>query len=296
MVNGIINVYKEAGYTSFDVVARLRGIAGQKKIGHTGTLDPDATGVLPVCLGNATKLCEYLTDKTKEYEAGFVLGIETDTQDISGKVTKESYVNFADITPDKIKTVVSDFKGRQQQIPPMYSAVKVDGKRLYELARNGIEVERKPRDIEVYDIEVLSVKDKDIGIRVACSKGTYIRTLIYDIGRKLGCGATMTALKRTRSGAFSIDTSLKLNRLENIFKGEDELTVRDIITPVDSVFSEYPALTVKDEELKRVMNGNYVNHKQIGERLRIYDPEDRFLALYVYNRHDRRYVPEKMFL
>ena len=296
MVNGIINVYKEAGYTSFDVVARLRGIAGQKKIGHTGTLDPDATGVLPVCLGNATKLCEYLTDKTKEYEAGFVLGIETDTQDISGKVTAENYVNLVDITPDKIKAVISGFKGRQQQIPPMYSALKVDGKRLYELARNGIEVERKPRDIEIYDIEVLNVNEKDIGIRVVCSKGTYIRTLIYDIGRQLGCGATMTALKRTRSGAFSIETAFKLDRLEKIFKGEDELPVSDIVTPVDSVFSEYPALTVKNEELKRVLNGNYVNHKHIGEYLRIYDPEDRFLALYVYNRRDGRYVPEKMFL
>ena len=182
MINGILNVYKEAGYTSHDVVAKLRGICRQKKIGHTGTLDPDAVGVLPVCLGNATRLCDMLTDKSKEYEAVLLLGKVTDTQDISGKVLEEHPVPAEE---EKAVEAVLSFLGKYEQIPPMYSALKVNGKKLYELARAGKEVERAGRPVEIRQIEILSAALPEITFRVVCSKGTYIRTLCHDIGARL---------------------------------------------------------------------------------------------------------------
>jgi len=327
MISGIINVYKEEGFTSFDVVALLRGITRQKKIGHTGTLDPDATGVLPVCLGSATKLCEYLTDKTKEYEATFCLGIETDTQDISGTVLNEQKVNMVDITTsgayisrEKLTECIMSFIGKQQQIPPMYSALKVDGKKLYELAREGKEIERKPRDIEISSIEIKSIDEEkcEATISVECSKGTYIRTLCYDIGRKLGCGATMTKLVRTRSGNFYIKDALTISQIENMLADvpfEIELPakldkskrmVRDpekvekalesITIPADYVFGQYNEIVVEGEELKRVLNGNYVNQDYLGDVVRVYGPEHRFLAVYEYSKKDKKYKPQKMFL
>ncbi len=185
MFDGIININKEKGYTSHDVVARLRGILGQKKIGHTGTLDPDAVGVLPVCLGKATKLCDLLTDKEKTYQTVLLLGTETDTQDISGQVLRECAVT-AD--PAKICACIQSFQGEIMQIPPMYSACKVQGKRLYELAREGIQVERKPRPVQIHHITVIDMASPRVFMEVTCSKGTYIRTLCHDIGQKLGCG------------------------------------------------------------------------------------------------------------
>ena len=178
MINGVINVYKEKGYTSHDVVAKLRGILHQKKIGHTGTLDPDAEGVLPVCLGRGTKLCAMLTDKRKTYEAVLHLGIETDTQDMTGKRIKEC---AAEVSQEEIRSCVQSFLGEQMQVPPMYSALKVQGKKLYELAREGIEVERQPRKVVFYEIEIFSIELPRVKFRVTCSKGTYIRTLCHDI-------------------------------------------------------------------------------------------------------------------
>ncbi|MBR6485868.1 MAG: tRNA pseudouridine(55) synthase TruB, partial [Lachnospiraceae bacterium] len=186
-MNGIINIYKEPGFTSFDVVAKLRGICHQKKIGHTGTLDPDATGVLPVCLGSATRVCDLLTDKTKEYETVLLFGIVTDTQDISGKVLEEHYVNLTD---EDVISCVKEFTGDIMQIPPMYSAIKVDGKKLYELARQGKEVERKPRPVTIHSIDIVDISLPRVTMRISCSKGTYIRTLCHDIGNRLGCGGT----------------------------------------------------------------------------------------------------------
>ena len=184
MYNGIINIYKEKGFTSHDVVAKMRGILRQKKIGHTGTLDPDATGVLPVCLGSATKLCDMLTDRDKEYEAVMQLGISTDTQDLSGEVLEECPVT---VTEEEVRNAILSFIGDYDQIPPMYSALKVNGKKLYELARAGKEVERQPRAVTIYDITILDMKLPEVTFRVSCSKGTYIRTLCYDIGVKCGC-------------------------------------------------------------------------------------------------------------
>ena len=213
MINGILNVYKEAGFTSHDVVAKLRGICRQKKIGHTGTLDPEAVGVLPVCLGSGTKLCDMLTDKSKEYEAVLLLGQVTDTQDVTGTVLEEHEVTADE---EQVVEAIRSFVGAYEQIPPMYSALKVNGKRLYELARAGKEVERKGRPVEIHNIEILSVSLPEITFRVACSKGTYIRTLCHDIGQKLGCGGTMKSLKRTRVGIFTIDGALKLSQLEEL--------------------------------------------------------------------------------
>lgn len=205
-----MNIYKEAGYTSHDVVAKLRGIVGQKKIGHTGTLDPDAVGVLPVCFGNATKLCDMMTDKGKEYEALMRLGVTTDTQDMSGKVLAEHEVN---VNVAGVESAVMGFVGGYDQIPPMYSALKVNGKKLYELAREGREVERQPRHVDISYIRILEIGLPEVRFAVGCSKGTYIRTLCADIGEKLGCGAAMAALRRTRVGNFRIEDSIRLSKV-----------------------------------------------------------------------------------
>ena len=196
MIHGIINVYKEKGFTSHDVVAKLRGIVGQKKIGHTGTLDPDATGVLPVCLGKATKLCDLLTDKNKTYEAVLLLGKTTDTQDITGEVLEEKSTEA--LTEEKVREAIEGFIGDYEQIPPMYSALKVNGKKLYELAREGKVIERKARLVKILDIQILEIDLPKVRMEVSCSKGTYIRTLCHDIGEKLGCGGCMESLIRTR--------------------------------------------------------------------------------------------------
>lgn len=200
-MDGILNVYKEKGFTSHDVVAKLRGILHQKKIGHTGTLDPDAVGVLPVCLGRGTKVCELLTDKSKTYEAVVRLGVVTDTQDMTGRIQEEHLVS---VNLDEIRQAAQAFTGEIWQIPPMYSAVKVNGRRLYELARQGIEVERQARRINIYSCEVADYEPekREFSMRVHCSKGTYIRTLCHDIGEKLGCGAAMASLVRTSVAPF----------------------------------------------------------------------------------------------
>ena len=202
MLNGIIIIDKEPGFTSHDVVAKMRGICGQRKIGHTGTLDPAATGVLPVCLGSATKLCDMLADRDKEYVAELLLGVETDTQDTTGRVLRESKVS---VVPEQIRECAASFVGELMQVPPMYSALKVNGKKLYELAREGREIERRPRPVTVHELEILGLQLPVVRMRVVCSKGTYIRTLCADIGEKLGCGGTMQSLRRTRVGSFSLE-------------------------------------------------------------------------------------------
>lgn len=303
-MNGIINVYKEKGYTSFDVVAKLRGILKQKKIGHTGTLDPDAVGVLPVCLGSATKLCDMLTDKKKEYIAELVLGKETDTQDITGHILKEIEVTCSE---EEAVNAILSFIGDYDQLPPMYSAIKVDGKRLYELARQGKEVQRKTRPVTFYEIEILKMEFPFVRIRVLCSKGTYIRTLCHDIGQKLGCGAVMTSLERTRSGQFTKENAYTLEQIEKI---RDEGSLDSIIIPVDSVFSELPRLIVTGETQNKILNGNliYINEcKKLGlsdcfsegNKIRVYKENDNtcnFIAVYQYNKEKKGMVPDKMFL
>lgn len=298
MINGILNVYKEAGYTSHDVVAKLRGICRQKKIGHTGTLDPDAVGVLPVCLGNATRLCDMLTDKSKEYEAVLLLGKVTDTQDISGKVLEEHPVPAEE---EKAVEAVLSFLGKYEQIPPMYSALKVNGKKLYELARAGKEVERAGRPVEIRQIEILSVALPEITFRVVCSKGTYIRTLCHDIGARLGCGGTMKSLKRTRVGLFTIDNALRLEELEKLAHAD---RLEEQVIPVEAMFAELPSVTIQDPFRRLLENGNAFYPEQIreereavdGVRVKVYDMEGRFYGIFAYSDEKGRYQPVKMFL
>ena len=295
MYNGILVIYKEAGFTSHDVVAKLRGILKQKKIGHTGTLDPDAVGVLPVCLGSGTKLCDFLTDQDKEYTAVLKLGLTTYTQDTTGKVLYECPVK---VNEEEIQEAIFSFGGCYQQIPPMYSAIKIKGKKLYEIARAGGEIKREPRLVEIRELEILGVDLPEICFRIACSKGTYIRTLCHDIGEKLGCGGAMAALERTRAGAFLKKDALTLSEVEEL---ERENKITGVIKSVDTVFSHLRAVVVPDENLRLVQNGNRLKVNQTlgikkfvtDEVVRIYDENGAFYALYKY-RHDEL-KPEKMF-
>ncbi len=297
MLNGIIIIKKEQAYTSNDVVAKLRGICHQQKIGHTGTLDPNATGVLPVCLGNATKLCDMLTDKTKEYRARLLLGKTTDTQDIWGSVLTDSGETWKKLSGEKIRETVLSFQGKQKQIPPMYSAIKINGKKLYELARQGMEVERKPREIEIREIEILSVELPELSIRVDCSKGTYIRTLCHDIGEKLGCGAVMSSLMRTRVGDFSIEEAYTLEEVERL---SQEGRLEEIIRPAEECFEEYPAVHIAEKGRKYLENGNeigfsFLTEKPSGDYLRVYDETGVFYGIYFVLKEKGRLKPWKMF-
>ena len=297
MLNGIINIYKEKGFTSHDVVAKMRGICKQKKIGHTGTLDPDATGVLPVCLGSGTKLCDMLTDKDKEYVAQLLLGVETDTQDISGQVLRRQPVN---VTEDQVSHAVMSFLGDYMQVPPMYSALKVNGKKLYELARAGKEVERQPRPVKIRELEILEMELPVVKIRVACSKGTYIRTLCADIGEKLGCGGTMQSLLRTKVGIFHVKDAVTLSQLEQI---RDAGGLDKLLYPVESAFEECPSLHIQPAHRKLLDNGNPFYANQTVEK-KVYPPDTwvkvygdtQFYGVYAYEQSGKRYKPVKMFL
>ncbi|MGN0278770.1 MAG: tRNA pseudouridine(55) synthase TruB [Lachnospiraceae bacterium] len=301
MYNGIINVYKEAGFTSHDVVARLRGICKQKKIGHTGTLDPDAVGVLPVCLGSGTKLCDMLTDWNKEYIARLQLGVVTDTQDLSGKVLSRAGADeLASLTEQQVREAVMSYLGSYDQIPPMYSALKVNGKKLYELAREGKEIERKPRTVQIEEIEIIRMELPVVEFRVVCSKGTYIRTLCHDIGAGLGCGGAMQSLTRSRVGDFRLEDARTLAELEKL---RDENKISDVITPPDAVFAQYPTVTVTEAGQKFVQNGNSFGMRQMAcmlpqgaERVRVYDSSGRFYGIYSYCEKERIFKPVKMFL
>lgn len=292
--SGVINIYKEAGYTSHDVVAKLRGILKQKKIGHTGTLDPQAQGVLPVCLGKGTKLCDLLADHDKEYEAVLRLGITTDTQDMEGNVLQESSVQ---VSEEEVRTCILSFQGEQMQVPPMYSALKVNGKKLYELAREGKVVERKARPVTFHKIEVLWMELPKVKIRVQCSKGTYIRTLCNDIGEKLGCGGCMEELLRTRVERFALEDAVKLDEVQ---KAMEEGTVDSLIFPVDRIFDQYPTAKTTTQGDLLVHNGNRLFSELLQEEpeaesgyVRVYDSEDTFIGLF--EKKTDQLVPVKMF-
>lgn len=297
MLHGILNVYKEKGYTSHDVVAKLRGITRQKKIGHTGTLDPDAEGVLPVCLGRATKVSGLLTEKDKAYRAVLLLGTVTDTQDITGTVLSQS--DTEGVSETEAAEVIQGFIGTYAQIPPMYSALKVNGKKLYELAREGKTIERKARTVEIYDIRILRMELPEIELEVSCSKGTYIRTLCHDIGERLGTGGCMKALCRIRSGAFEIGASHKLESIqESMERGE----LDRLLIPVDAVFSQYKKIQTGKDLDNRLKNGNpFVMHcpkwqLMDQEYVRVYDSAGNFTAIYQYMQKENRFQTVKMFL
>lgn len=296
MKSGIINVYKEKGFTSFDVVAKLRGILKTKKIGHTGTLDPDAEGVLPVCIGRATKVCDILTDKDKVYEAVMLLGVETDTQDTTGEILKELPVEESESV---VKEAMLSFVGEYAQIPPMYSALKVNGKKLYELAREGKTVERKARNVQIFSIEILEMDLPRVRMSVHCSKGTYIRTLCHDIGQKLGCGGCMEKLLRTKAGIFELKDTLKLAEIDQLAKAGK---VEEKIISVDELFEDHSKVWTKQEYDVVVHNGNRVKMKMFQEkllknteRLRVYDSKSEFIGIYEFCSERGDFKPVKMF-
>ena len=294
-MDGVLNIYKEKGYTSHDVVAKLRGILKQKKIGHTGTLDPDATGVLPVCLGKATKLCDLLTDHSKTYRAVLLLGLTTDTQDISGtvltQVEKEQMVN---ITSEVVQNAIMSYVGEYQQIPPMYSALKVNGKKLYELARAGITVERQARTVEIKEIRILEIDLPEVTMEVSCSKGTYIRTLCHDIGQKLQVGGVMKELTRTQVERFLIEDALTLSEIEAL---RDAGTLEQHMIKVDDMFQSAPKIIAEPSLDRLLLNGNKFRRQDEyteGTQVRVYDSQEHFIGLY--QKKQDEYQPVKMCL
>jgi len=295
-MDGILNIYKEKGYTSHDVVAKLRGILRQKKIGHTGTLDPDAEGVLPVCLGKTTKLCDMLTDTDKTYRAVLKLGVETDTQDLSGSVLAEKPVT---VTEDQILEAVQSFQGEYSQIPPMYSALKVGGRKLYELAREGKTIERQPRLIRIHEIQVKALCLPYITMTVSCSKGTYIRTLCHDIGQRLSCGGAMKSLVRTKAGAFYIEESLTLKQVEEL---RDQNRLETQLVPIRHMFAHLPVFQCGEDHEKALQNGNILRpewgscpEKPTGQVI-VTDAEDKLIGVYLFREDTGCLHPQKMFL
>ena len=293
-MNGILVINKPSGITSHDVVAKLRGILHQKKIGHTGTLDPAAVGVLPVCCGKATKVCELLTDKDKSYRAVCKLGIETDTQDTTGTVLQK--FDISGITEEDIIRCVSKFEGDIMQIPPMYSALRVNGKILYELAREGKTVERKARPVTISEIKVsdIDIENGTFTMDVTCSKGTYIRTLCHDIGKELGIAAAMQQLTRTRVSVFEIENAYRLSDIQKL-ADESIDKVQEITMQVDALFDNYRSLHIKQKYASYLANGNTLSEKmfmesdispQINENFLIYDENNLFKAIYTKNKYE----------
>ena len=297
MYDGIINVYKEKGFTSHDVVAKMRGILGQRKIGHTGTLDPEAEGVLPVCAGKGTKLCDMLTDHDKIYRAVLLLGTETDTEDTTGTVLETK--DTSGLTENEVRDAVCSFIGDYDQIPPMYSALKVDGKKLYEFAREGKTVERKARPVKIFDIRIEKMELPEVTMTVSCSKGTYIRTLCHDIGMKLSVGGCMKELLRTKVGRFEIADSLTLADLQKL-KEEDRLA--EAVLPVEEVFKELLEIRSDTEEMDRLLkNGNPFRSRAVkdvknGDKFRVYHSDGTFIGVFQYDAKKHMYYPEKIFL
>ena len=271
MPSGIIIIDKPAGWTSQDVVARLRGVFHERRIGHGGTLDPMATGVLPIFVGRATRAVEFFEHAEKEYVAGLRLGVKTDTQDLTGEIVAQRPVS---VTREQVQAALEGFLGVQEQLPPMYSAVKIGGKKLYELARQGKTVERKPRQIELLELELLSGENADWQFRVRCSKGTYVRTLCHDIGQALGCGGCMSSLRRTKAGGYGLDRAVTM---EEIISMDDPAAC---LLPVDSVFDRLPRVTVHENQLRAIYNGAAVKASGLADGpYRVYAPDGTFLMV-----------------
>ncbi len=288
MYNGVVNVYKEQGFTSFDVVAKMRGIFRQKKIGHTGTLDPMAEGVLLVCLGKAAKLSELMLTKEKEYDGVLKLGVRTDTDDITGNVLETAEVS---VSEDDIRSCIDSFVGKQLQVPPIYSAIKKDGKKLYEYARAGQEIIPDPREIEVYELRITEIALPTVSFHVKCSKGTYIRSLCRDIGEKLGCHGTMQGLVRTETCGFTADKALRLSELSQL---KEEERLDEAVMPLDTLLGNVPAACANEPGEKLLINGNKLSSEMLSgyesmdklmdsDYIRVY-LNDEIKALYRYDK------------
>ena len=270
-MNAVLIIDKPEGWTSMDVCAKLRGVFREKRVGHGGTLDPMATGVLPVFLGRATRAVEYATDSDKEYIAGIKLGVVTNTQDTTGEVLEQQPVA---VDRAALEAVLSRFTGSLKQIPPMFSAIKKDGKKLYELARKGVEVERKPRHIVIKELEITNCIDETTyELRVLCSKGTYVRTLCHDIGTALGCGAAMCSLRRSMAAGYTLNDAVTL---EQVLNAEDPGV---FARPVDSCFTQYPAVTINGKNLFKAKNGAPFPWNGADGTYRVYGPGEEFLLL-----------------
>ncbi len=272
-MNGIILVDKPQDWTSHDVVAKLRGALHERRIGHSGTLDPLATGLLVVFVGRATRAVEFAEADSKEYVAGLRLGVTTDTQDITGNILSVS--NSAP-AKNEVEAVIRSFKGEIEQIPPMYSAIKVKGRKLYELARRGESVERKPRRITISDIEIIGKANEDYLLRIKCSKGTYVRTICNDIGDILGCGACMSSLRRTRAGVFPVDDA---HTVSDIVTAAENGKCEELMLPLDTLFSSFERLDADDNAAKRLKTGNIISVLSQNGRYRVYSPEGEFLLI-----------------
>ena len=273
-MNGIIIIDKPQEWTSNDVVSRLRRVFNTRRIGHGGTLDPMATGVLPVFVGRATRGVEFFEHAEKVYETTIRFGLTTDTEDITGKVLTENEVS---LTEDALQAVLPRFRGEILQVPPMYSAIKVGGQKLYDLARKGREVERQPRSITIHELEMLDFSGNEARLRVRCSKGTYIRTLCKDIGEALGCGGCMAALRRVEAGEYTLEGSIPLRELLEISeRGED---VEHLLRPVDTMFASHPAFQLNEKQARQVKNGNAFTSDCADGTYRVYASDGEFLAL-----------------
>lgn len=266
-MDGVINVYKKKGITSFDVVKKVRKLSGIKKVGHTGTLDPEASGVLPVCLGHGTKIVDYIMNGRKIYLAELKLGVITDTYDIEGSILKQSEVNLSE---KDIRNAVLSFVGEIQQIPPMYSALKINGKKLYELAREGIEIPRESRDITIYNIEIINIDVPFVKFKVECSKGTYIRSLCFDIGEKLKCGGTMWSLERLQTGTFNINESIHIDELTNE-------NIKDYVMPIDEALQNFEQLNLDTRYEKLLLNGVNIRNPKLLENI----PSNKTYRVYI---------------
>ncbi|WP_339321299.1 tRNA pseudouridine(55) synthase TruB [Paenibacillus sp. FSL W8-0194] len=300
-LEGILAVHKPAGMTSHDVVAKTRRILKMKRIGHTGTLDPEVTGVLPLCLGRATRVVEYMQELPKEYEATLRLGLATDTEDLTGNVTEK--VDRVTVTPEEAENVLRSFRGTISQVPPMYSAVKVDGKRLYELAREGKTVERKSREVTIYEIEMKGHEWQgpylDISFRALCSKGTYIRTLCVDIGKALGLPATMVRLTRTMSAGIPASACLTLEEVERLMQ---EGRLQEHLIQIDHAVRHLPAHTVADEKAAAALQGQRLSGRAVSPEvqtsgcIRLYDSAGVFLGIFEKQEESGAIAPVKVFL
>jgi tRNA pseudouridine55 synthase len=301
-MNGIFNIYKPEGPTSFNIVSSVRKLTGEKRVGHAGTLDPAASGVLPVCIGRATRVIEYLMDGVKRYRAEIEFGKTTDTYDSEGAVTSES--DPSGIDPDRIKTALSSFRGEIQQVPPLYSALKHRGTPYYKLAREGIEIEIDSRPVTVHDVYIIDWQPPVVTLDISCGKGTYIRSIANDLGQMMGCGAYMKSLIRTRYGIFNIDNAVSLEELEQSFAHD----YRNIyIFPPDSVLMNMKAIIIDDENRQKICNGRTLDRKSVSPdmtpaiedtetRYSAYDTDGRFIGILRLDSETAKWHPEKIFV
>ncbi len=297
-LDGILNVNKPAGITSYGVVARVKRLSGERRVGHAGTLDPGATGVLPVCLGKATRLVEYLGATPKTYRAVIVLGAATDTYDAGGAILQRG--DPSGIDRDKLEAALARFGGAISQTPPMYSALKHHGRPLYRLARSGISVERKSRTVTIHRLDILDCQLPEVSLEIECSKGTYIRSLAHDLGQALGCGAYLKTLARTAYGPFNIDAAVPLSRLEESFR---DGSWERLVYPLDYVLRDLPAAFIDETAAKAIRNGNILTPASFilpggssGSRCRAYAPDGRFLGILRYIPDKQVWRPEKLFI